>query len=756
MRPHYHRKHASKLLFVLLILLLCILNEASHPCAKTETKALLLSKDQQSNVKKINIDFSLFNEGEDIFLSENEKISLYVSHVLDSRLDNVISGKRKKMFANHYRKFSNVANGNKKEILSNHGRSVLNNLKKVKKCRIPAFKHDRTKFFPDDISSLDMSFTPLMFELASREFEKRKKEDEAELSLVYSKSILFFPKLIIRATQLLINFTPATLSCVLASCSPVFREKIWFNVLGKCLAKSGPAFIKWGQWASTRSDMFPEALCEELSKLHADAPVHSWQATRTAVEKSLCIPHGSLFKVFDKFDPNPIASGSIAQIHKAKLKSPLHGDVARPYVAVKVRHPNVAQLIDMDFRIMAIVADMIDFIPWLSWLKIKSSVAQFSHTMAAQAYLNVEGYHLEVLNYNFRNWNSVGFPQPIFACPRVIIETFEEGEICTSLLDKYDKLAEECGKKSGDNIIPVPLAKFILSTGVNLYLKMLIIDNLMHADLHPGNIMLLASMVEDERNLDGIKLLKPVGGGGEDSGVSFAIGAQKTRFKLNKTRWVSTFAGSITLVDAGMVAQLDDGESQNFIGLLSSLGAGDGYAAADSVLRFSTENGLSKAEEDAFKTDMINLFELKCRGYGTCVDVGEVLRGILGVVKKHHVPIDANYVTLVVNALCIESLGKRVCPSYNVLDASEPLLTSYRNLPFSGRAQLKRRLMKLFTPLLYLKKNLFDRSFFKRIEIERRRIVQKPKVGCVLKPLVVMISMVLISITPSNLKVNCD
>lgn len=149
--------------------------------------------------------------------------------------------------------------------------------------------------------------------------------------------------------------------------------------------------------------------------------------------------------------------------------------------------------------------------------------------------------------------------------------------------------------------------------------------------------------------------------------------------------------GHITLVDAGMVAQLDSKESENFIGLMASLGAGDGKSAAAAVLCFSGDSNdccgdyLTAVQKRAFTNDMIQLFESKCKGYGTNVDVGEVLRGVLRIIKEHHVRIDANYATLVINALCIESLAKRVCPSYNVLDAAKPLLSSYRSLQLTNK-----------------------------------------------------------------------
>jgi predicted unusual protein kinase regulating ubiquinone biosynthesis (AarF/ABC1/UbiB family) len=182
----------------------------------------------------------------------------------------------------------------------------------------------------------------------------------------------------------------------------------------------------------------------------------------------------------------------------------------------------------------------------------------------------------------------------------------------------------------------------------------------------------------------------------------------------------------VTLVDAGMVAQLTEEESSTFIGLMTSLGEGDGRAAAEFAMNFSLENNMSKIQRDGFIKDVQTLFAEKCRGYGSNVNVGDVLTSILGLIRKHHVRIDANYATLVINAMCVESLARRVCPSYNVLEAARPLLQAYRRINFDkdgytkiGTSKQSRRMKRVMPFLLDRQKETHDKAFFKKIELQR-------------------------------------
>lgn len=359
--------------------------------------------------------------------------------------------------------------------------------------------------------------------------------------------------------------------------------------------------------------------------------------------------------IFEEFDPHPIASGSIAQVHKAIWKG--------KSVAVKVRHPGVEQQIQLDFEIMIAVARWVERLPGLEWLSLSESLIQFSHTIGSQTNLTTEGVQLLRFGKNFRKWNDVVIPEPFVMTSSVLIETYLEGQSISNVL-----------KKSYLDENYLDLAYFIVTRGEDIYLNMLLKDNFMHADLHPGNI--LYHELEDKK-------ITPV--------------------------------LEMQMVDAGMTAELTAIQQLNFIGLIEAIGEGNGIAAADHAITFSPTNKLDDKRRNAFRSDMVNLFKSVARGYGTNVDLGTVLRGVLSLVREHKVTIEANYATLVLNALCLDGMAQSILPTYNILDGAKLLLKLHKH---TKRLPLKmgQYVRKLAWPIVQKLKTRSDKKFLHELK----------------------------------------
>ncbi|RZS08333.1 hypothetical protein BHM03_00039296 [Ensete ventricosum] len=348
--------------------------------------------------------------------------------------------------------------------------------------------------------------------------------------------------LFIRAFYLAVLFSPIIVLAPLAdSCDTQFR-KTWIHLVHSTLEKAGPAFIKWGQWVATRPDLFPSDLCSELAKLHSKAPAHSFAYTRKSIERAF---GRKLSDVFENFEEEPVASGSVAQVHRASLRFRHPGQHAKQLVvAVKVRHPGVGESIKRDFMIMNMVAKISKFMPTLKWLRLDESVQQFAVFMMSQVDLAREAAHLSRFIYNFRRWKDVSFPKPLYPLvhPAVLVETYEHGQSVSYYVDELE----------GHDRLKSALAHI----GTHALLKMLLVDNFVHADLHPGNMLVRAQTKHSNKRL----------------------------FKSKP---------HVIFLDVGMTAELSSSDRVNLLNFFKAVALRDGRTAAECTLRLSRNQNCS-------------------------------------------------------------------------------------------------------------------------------------------------------------------
>jgi predicted unusual protein kinase regulating ubiquinone biosynthesis (AarF/ABC1/UbiB family) len=250
----------------------------------------------------------------------------------------------------------------------------------------------------------------------------------------------------------------------------------------------------------------------------------------------------------------------------------------------------------------------------------------------------------------------------------------------------------------------------------------------MVTDLHPGNMLIDFPYHSKETTISKDSIVPP-----ELMNLYYELRNHGTKNQLPPLTLTPKDPKTICLVDAGMVAQLSDIEASVFIGVLAAIGEGDGKLAAHFALQFSIDNNnhLDTNQRDAFTKDMVELFQERCRGYGTNVDLGSVLRGVLQLLGKHKVRFDSNFATLVVNVLCIQGLAYDVCPEYNVLDAAEPLLRTYQKLCFTrdgvpnNRNARTSKLVRSRLLLMYAKKRIADTLFFRNLTQQRKHKLQQ-------------------------------
>ncbi|KAI3937119.1 hypothetical protein MKX01_015334 [Papaver californicum] len=428
--------------------------------------------------------------------------------------------------------------------------------------------------------------------------------------------------LLFRSMYLAILFSPSIAMAPFADCMGENFRKIWLRVLRVTLEKAGPAFIKWGQWAATRPDLFPRDLCTELSKLHTKAPAHSFAYTKKTIEKAF---GRKLPEIFEDFEEEPVASGSIAQIHRATLRFRYPGQKSKPIVvAVKVRHPGVGESIRTDFAIINVVAKISNFIPALKWLRLDESVQQFAVFMMSQVDLAREAAQLCRFIYNFRQWKDVSFPKPLYPLvhPAVLVETFENGESVAAYVD--------------ENVGHERMKSALAHIGTHALLKMLLVDNFIHADMHPGNILVRV----------------PKG--------------KPSRKKLFKSR------PHVIFLDVGMTAELSKSDRVNLLEFFKAVAVRDGRTAAECTLRLSKQQNCPNPK--AFIEEVSKSFAFWGTPEGDIVHPADCMHHLLEQVRRHKVNVDGNVCTVMVTMLVLEGWQRKLDPDYDVMRTLQTLL----------------------------------------------------------------------------------
>lgn len=428
--------------------------------------------------------------------------------------------------------------------------------------------------------------------------------------------------LLLRSFYLAILFSPCIVMGPFANSFGIEFRKVWLQIVRHTLERAGPAFIKWGQWAATRPDLFPTDLCAELAKLHTKAPEHSFAYTKKTIERAFS---RKLSDIFENFEEAPVASGSIAQVHKASLKYRYQGKQNKHIeVAVKVRHPGVGESIRRDFEIINMVAKCSTFIPALKWYRLDESVQQFAVFMMSQVDLAREAAQLSRFIYNFRRWKDVSFPKPVYPLvhPAVLVETFEQGECVSHYVDELE----------GHTRIKSALAHI----GTNALLKMLLVDNFVHADMHPGNILVRVSQNNSSRK------------------------------QLFKTK------PHVVFLDVGMTAELSKNDRLNLLEFFKAVASRDGRTAAECTLRFSKQQECPNP--DAFIKEVKDSFDFWGTAEGDLVHPADCMHQLLEQIRQHRVNIDGNVCTVMVTTLVLEGWQRKLDPDYDMMHTLQGLL----------------------------------------------------------------------------------
>jgi ubiquinone biosynthesis protein len=236
--------------------------------------------------------------------------------------------------------------------------------------------------------------------------------------------------------------------------------------LRRALEDLGPIFVKFGQLLSTRRDLLPPDIADELARLQDRVPPFSSDIAIAQIQKSLGAHPDDLFAQFER---EPVASASIAQVHFARLKDGKE-------VAVKVLRPGMKQSIESDIALMVIAAEWVERL-WADGrrLKPREVVAEFDKYLHDELDLMREAANGSQLRRNFVGSDLLAVPEMHWDyCSTSVIVMERMHGIPISQTERLIAAGIDLKKLSRD--------------GVEIFFTQVFRDGFFHADMHPGNI----------------------------------------------------------------------------------------------------------------------------------------------------------------------------------------------------------------------------------------------------------------------------
>ena len=231
----------------------------------------------------------------------------------------------------------------------------------------------------------------------------------------------------------------------------------------------GPIFVKFGQVLSTRRDLMPPDIADELARLQDRVPPFDSGLALAEIEKAYGRP---AHEVFAEFDPTPIASASIAQVHFARLREEDGGHD----VAVKILRPNMLSVIEHDLALMDNLAMLLEKL-WSDGkrLKPREVVAEFAKYLRDELDLMREAANASQLRRNFTD-------------SKLLIVPEVHWDFCTSTVMVMERMKgvpiSQIDRLRSEGID----LKKLSAAGVEIFFTQVFRDGFFHADMHPGNI----------------------------------------------------------------------------------------------------------------------------------------------------------------------------------------------------------------------------------------------------------------------------
>lgn len=367
-------------------------------------------------------------------------------------------------------------------------------------------------------------------------------------------------------------------------------------ILRRTMAALGACFVKLGQVLSTRPDLIDPEIIDELRQLQDRLPAFPMRQVRRIIEEDL---GATLEERYREFDPTPVAAASVAQVHRARLPD---GEE----VAVKVLRPDVRNNVERDAAILMTFAKMVNWHP--TW-RLSDPVGHLRHFIAGildQTNLRLELAHYDLFRKHFEDETGVRFPHVHveLSAERVLTMEFLRGTKVDALPDgDHSSLASRLQK---------------------VVLKMCFVDGFVHADLHPGNI-----------------LISP--------------------------------EGDIVIFDAGLVKNLSEEILLQFMDFTKCIAMGNAKDFVNHIRKFHTY--MEGVNWEALEGDVTTFVERFRKQNVAQLEMGELFNDVFALGRKYRVHPLPDMALILIGLVTAEGIGKQLNPHNNLFHDTAAYIT---------------------------------------------------------------------------------
>jgi ubiquinone biosynthesis protein len=389
-------------------------------------------------------------------------------------------------------------------------------------------------------------------------------------------------------------------------------ERLRGVVVARTLERLGATFLKFGQILSTRPDLLGPGYIEALRRLQDRVPPVSFGAVQRTLDSEL--GRGWRSRIVE-VDAKPLAAASVAQVHRAKLES---GEL----VALKVQRVAAQHQIERDLVWMSLGARFLNRFRALKMLSLPGAVARFGEAMHDQLDFRKEAENNRRFRENFAKMKAISIP------------TLYE-ELCTRRVLAME-LVEGTPANALDEIGDA--GPWLARVGSEAILKMIFRDGFVHADLHPGNIL------------------------------------------LTKDR-------EVVLVDLGLVAEIPPEMLKPWCETFMALVQQDGVELAR--LFYVYAPFVATDDYDAYESEVVAFFESLHGKTIQDVEVGAVVTGAMAILRRHRVQVDPVFTVVKIALLVAEGLGKQLDKEMDLMKLSAPYIMKALARAPKGKAPLR-------------------------------------------------------------------